>query len=101
LENVGVIVAPEARYRQALIFVPRDDDFPMEFAYIRIGKIDGNYKSIPNQRSHRVPANAQATRERRIGTPVYWRSDHALDGCLSEQWQVIAPFAVSRDRNFQ
>jgi hypothetical protein len=50
LENVGVIVAPEARYRQALIFVPRDDDFPMEFAHIRIGRIDGNYKSILNPR---------------------------------------------------
>jgi hypothetical protein len=48
LENVGVVVASEARYGQALIFVPGDDDFPMEFAHIRIGRIDGNDKSILN-----------------------------------------------------
>jgi hypothetical protein len=27
LEHVGVVVAPEARYRQTIVFVPRDDDF--------------------------------------------------------------------------
>jgi len=48
LENIGMVVAPEARYGQALISVPGDDDFPMEFAQIRVGRIDGNYKSILN-----------------------------------------------------
>jgi hypothetical protein len=35
LENVGVVVAPEARYGQALISVPGDDDSLMEFVHIR------------------------------------------------------------------
>jgi hypothetical protein len=48
LENIGMVVAPETRYGQALISVPGDDDFPMEFAHISVGRIDGNYKSILN-----------------------------------------------------
>ena len=45
--------------------------------------------------------NPQTASRRRIGTPIFWSGNHAINRGIVKEWYVVALFAGRRRNRFQ
>src|SRR5579859_6482227 len=84
----------EAGDGKSLVFMPGDYNFAVQIRQVNPRGIHGDNITILNEGSHGISANAQTAGVRRVGTPVFWRSQHTFYRGVAEQVPLVTRFAL-------